>query len=162
MEYNLHPIFVHFPIALLTLYAVIKVLPIQKWLPNFASKHVERVLLLTGFIGALVALATGEEASEMVLVSHDLVEVHEFFADLATWIFGALLAGEILSIFSYKIPSALVSLGKLLTNGVLSKFLAIVGLVAITITGLLGGVMVYGTTADPMANIVLQLLGISI
>jgi hypothetical protein len=35
------------------------------------------------------------------------------------------------------------------------------GLLAISLTGLLGGVLVYGTSADPIAGLVLKLLGIN-
>ena len=95
MSYNLHPLFVHFPIALLFLYSFIKIIPLKKWWPQ----------------------------------------------------------GEIISLV---IPSK-----KNLTHPILSGFLALVGLVAIVVTGLLGGVMVYGPTADPAAGIVLRLLGLN-
>jgi hypothetical protein len=49
---------------------------------------------------------------------------------------------------------------KILTEKTLSKVLAFLGLVSITITGMLGGVMVYGVTADPLAPMVLKLLGL--
>lgn len=43
----------------------------------------------------------------------------------------------------------------------LISLLAVVGLFAITITGVLGGSIVYGTTADPLAPIVLKMLGLN-
>lgn len=55
-----------------------------------------------------------------------------------------------------------VSLEKLLGNQILSVCLAIVALIAIALTGLLGGVMVYGVSADPVAPMVLKLLGITL
>ena len=77
MTYNIHPLFVHFPIALLFVYSIIKILPLQKWLPNVAWKHIERVLLLVGVLGAFAALSTGEIAEHLTRPNHDLVETHQ-------------------------------------------------------------------------------------
>ncbi len=170
MTYNLHPIFVHFPIALLFVYSIIKILPLQRWFPSVTWKHIERVLLVVGVAGAWVALSTGEVAEHLSRPNHDLVEAHALFATTATWMYGLLLAGEILSIAlpwitakvtSQKVLKIVVFIKDLLTHSVLATTLALLGLITITITGLLGGVMVYGTSADPFAALVLKLLGIS-
>ncbi len=171
MTYNIHPIFVHFPIAFLLLYSFIKIVPFYKWFPRVAWKQVELVLLLAGVVGAFVANSTGEIAEHLVSPDHNLVEMHATFASLSTWVYGLLLIGEILAILTIniipkigipKLTSFLLSIQKILNNRSFSIVLALVGLVAISVTGLLGGVMVYGTTADPVAGIVLQILGISI
>jgi uncharacterized membrane protein len=171
MTYNIHPIFVHFPIAFLLLYSFIKIVPLYKWFPRVAWKQVGLVLLLAGVIGAFVANSTGEIAEHLVRPDHNLVEMHATFASISTWVYGLLLIGEVLSVLTIniipkigipKLTSFLVSIQKILTNRTLSIILALAGLVAISVTGLLGGVMVYGTTADPIAGVVLQLLGLSI
>ncbi|MBY0328601.1 hypothetical protein K2Q02_00690 [Patescibacteria group bacterium] len=170
MTYNIHPLFVHFPIALLFVYSIIKIIPLQKWFPAVAWKHIERALLLVGVLGAFVALSTGETAEHLTRPNHDLVEAHALFATTATWMYGLLLAGEILSVIiplittkitSPKALKAITFIKDLLTHSILSTTLAVLGLLAISITGLLGGVMVYGTTADPVAAIVLKILGIN-
>lgn len=169
MNYNIHPLFVHFPIALLLVYSVIKILPLSKFFPSVAWKHTERILLVLGVAGAFGALSTGEIARELVRPDHDLVEAHEMFASLSTWIYGLLLAGEALVFLNPRLISKLrISpltrltkyLENLLTGKIFSKLLALAGIVAISTTGLLGGVMVYGTSADPLAPIVLNLLGL--
>ncbi len=169
MAFNIHPIFVHFPIALLLLYSAIKILPLQKWFPAVAWKHVERTLLFFGVLGAFAALWTGEIAEHLTRPIHDLVEAHSTFAALATWMYTLLLVGEILSVLmprialqikSAQILKAVTFAKDLLTHPILSTTLAILGLITISITGLLGGVMVYGTSADPVAGIVLKILGI--
>jgi uncharacterized membrane protein len=171
MTYNIHPIFVHFPIALFTVYAIIKILPTQKWFPAIAWKHIERTLLFFGVLGAFAALSTGEIAEELSRPDHDLVETHSLFATTTTWIFSILLAGEILSVLMpwinlrLKSVTSLKALGflkDLLTHRILSTTLALLGLITISITGLLGGVMVYGTSADPLSGIVLKVLGITL
>ncbi len=170
MTYNIHPLFVHFPIALLFIYSIIKVLPLEKWFANVSWKHIERALLVFGTLGAFAAMTTGEIAESLSKPNHQLVEMHSTFASASTWIYAILLVGEILAItlpllqnFLLKIPAVnkfLLFIHKLITDEVFSATLAFLGLVAISITGLLGGVMVYGTSADPVAGIVLNILGI--
>jgi uncharacterized membrane protein len=171
MNYNIHPILVHFPIALLFIYSIIKVLPLKKWLPEVFWKHIEIALLVFGFLGALAANATGEIAEHLINPVRMLVETHSTFAAVSIGLYGTILAGEVLHFLNlnYKkyIPAGIVQkcvdfFEKLLCNNFVSKILAVFGFVAITVTGLLGGVMVYGTTADPLAGIVLKLLGINI
>ena len=84
MMYNIHPLFVHFPIALLLIYSIIKILPLQKWLPAVAWKHIERALLFFGVLGAFAALSTGEIAEQMTRPNNDVVEAHSLFAAIAT------------------------------------------------------------------------------
>lgn len=171
MQYNIHPIFVHFPIAFLMLYSIIKILPFNKWLPKIAWKQVELVLLVPGVIGAFVASSTGEMAEHLVNPPRQLVEAHSTFAGIATWAYVLILVGELLFIFVPKILNKfntsnltkfLILIQKLLTNKKISILLVVVGLVSITITGLLGGVIVYGATADPFAKIILNILGITL
>lgn len=171
MTYNLHPLLVHFPIALLFLYSAIKILPLNRWLPSVAWKHIERALLVVGVLGAFLSLATGETAEHLLRPNRQLVEMHSFFASLSTWLYGALLAGEFLSVVNpmlvpkisfAPITKLMVFFEKLLGSTVVSKILAFLGLVAISVTGLLGGVIIYGVSADPIAGIVLKILGISL
>jgi uncharacterized membrane protein len=171
MTYNIHPIIVHFPVALLFLYSVIKILPFAKFFPKVAWRDIERVLLVFGVLGAFAASATGEIAEKLVSPNHDLVEAHSVFAEASTWLYGVLLLGEIFAIIN-KTIIAKINIGILTKFGAfiektfcdskLSIFIALLGFVAIAVTGLLGGVMMYGLTADPFAPYVLKILGISL
>jgi uncharacterized membrane protein len=154
MTYNLHPILVHFPIALLFLYSVIKIFPLAKWFPAVPRKQIERILLFVGFLGALAALFTGPIAAKLVVPNEALVKAHSTFAFFATLIYALLVLGEIISYFKFR--------ENFLSQGWFSKILALAGLVAITVTGMLGGVMVYGLSADPFAGMVLKILGITL
>ncbi len=171
MPYNIHPIFVHFPIALLIVYSFLKIVPFERWFPRVAWRQIERVLLVTGVLGAFVALSTGETAEHLVRPNRQLVQMHSLFADIATWLYGALLAGEMLSLLNpylvlkfgaNTLTKILIRTEKLIMSRLVSVVLAILGLIAISVTGLLGGALVYGATADPVAPFVLHLLGISI
>ncbi|MBP9714963.1 MAG: hypothetical protein KBD52_00525 [Candidatus Pacebacteria bacterium] len=169
--YNIHPIIVHFPIAFLFIYSVIKILPFSKWMPSVSWKQIERVILLVGFLGALAANSTGEIAEDLVRPNHQLVEAHSFFAGASILFYGLILLGEILTLL---IPFMIQKLNivpliklftffeKLLTNKALVLLLAFLGIISISITGMLGGVMVYGLSADPLAPIILKMLGITL
>lgn len=170
--YNLHPIFVHFPIALLFVYSVIKLLPLKKWFPNVAWRDIERLLLLVGLGGAYLALSTGEQAADLSRPSESLVESHEFFANFTTRMYLLVLIGEIASFLNNKsynfiskinfLPKVLIWIEKILTNQNLVKVLVFLGFVSLFLTGVLGGVMVYGTTADPLAPFILKILNINL
>ncbi len=171
MTYNIHPIIVHFPIALLFIYSVIKILPLAKWWPNVSWKHIERVFLFLGVLGAIAALITGNIAKGLVRPEEDLVNAHSMFAFFTVFLYAVLLFGETVAIFkskcierakSKRVEDALNSIENVLSSGVISKIIAFVALISITITGMLGGVMVYGLSADPFAGTVLKLLGIEL
>jgi uncharacterized membrane protein len=171
MIYNIHPLFVHFPIALLIVYSAIAILPLRKWIPSFAWRQIQQVVLLLGVLGAMLANSTGEIAEELVRPDNALVEMHSLFAGASTWIYGILLVGEVLfylntflqkrGLLSPLVPF-LMWVEKLITHRGVNVLLAVLGLVAISVTGLLGGVMVYGVSADPVAPFVMKLLGLSI
>lgn len=168
---NIHPLVVHFPIALLLVYSVITLLPVKKWLPRIAWDDVATVLLVCGFAGAFVSLQTGEIAADLTRPDRDLLEAHEFFANATSWMYGLLIVGKVLvfiqtrSFFS-KVPpffqKGIASLGALLTHSTIVILLALFGLLALFLTGALGGIMIYGTTADPLAPSILKVLGIGI
>lgn len=172
MTYNIHPLFVHFPIALLFLYSIIKILPFKKWFPSVGWRDIERVLLLVGVLGAFAALVTGGTAEHLVHPNRALVDMHSTFGATATWLYGALLVGEIAAVTnaqkyaygkSWKWVSSLLQFLELvLCNPILSGIIAFLGFIAIIVTGLLGGAIAYGVTADPLAPLVLRLLGISL
>ena len=172
MPYNIHPILVHFPIAMLFAYSAIKLLPLKRWVPLVGWRDIEIGLLVIGLLGAAAALASGDTAESLAHANRMLVESHSTFAGIATAIYGALLAGEVAAIilaqgYAYSarwqwVRSVLAFAERVLRGRVVSSALAMLGLIAISVTGLLGGVIVYGVAADPFAPIVLRLLGIAL
>jgi uncharacterized membrane protein len=148
---------------------LLRILPFDYWLPKVSWRQIRQVVLLAGVVGALAAITTGETAEHIVRPDRQIVEMHAFFATTSTWIYGLLLAGEALFILNpfiiKKFPEGIVPqlfrlIERILTNRALTLILAILGVIAISLTGLLGGIMVYGTSADPLAPHVLKLLGI--
>lgn len=170
--YNLHPIFVHFPIALLFVYSIIKILPVYRWLPNVAWRDIERVLLVFGLGGAYLSLSTGEQSADLSRPNESLVEAHAFFANFSTRMYLLLLIGEVANYLNTKnfsfvnkinyLPKLIAWIEKVLTNKNLVLILVVLGFITLFLTGLLGGVLVYGTTADPLAPFILKILNINL
>ena len=139
--------------------------------PNASWKQIERALLVVGVLGAFAALATGDTAEHLAHPNRQLVEAHSTFAAVATWLYCVLLVGEVAAVLRVQYPKLISApflsklctlLEKVFCHPVFSRVLALLGFFAITMTGLLGGVMVYGVTADPLANSALKLLGITL
>jgi hypothetical protein len=82
--------------------------------------------------------------------------MHSTFAALSTWLYGFLLCLEIVPFFAFSFVQR-----RRFVYSLLIKTIALVALISILITGLLGGVMVYGTSADPISPTVLHILNIS-
>ncbi|HVY67667.1 MAG TPA: DUF2231 domain-containing protein [Patescibacteria group bacterium] len=177
---NLHPIFVHFPVALLTVYALMELLRFRKLQGQPYWFYVKALFLMIGGLGALAALATGDAARLAARMGEfhpavanfsQVVRLHESFADLSVAIFGLLAASYLIlwldrENFGRWLGSAglqsfwavLRKMAGLLADSPLSVILALAGLASITITGGLGGIMVYGPGVDPIFGLFYRLL----
>lgn len=168
MTYDLHPIFVHFPIAFFLLYSLLRLVPWSKKLPTVEWQIPRMVILTCGLLGAWLANVTGDIAKDLNRPNYQLVEMHETFAGVSVNIYFILLIAELivfikpewLEINYLKTVKPLFLFLKKLAGKWLFILLSIVGALAITMTGLLGGVMVYGVKADPLAAPILKLLGL--
>lgn len=169
MTYNIHPLLVHFPIAFFLLYSLLRIVPLGRWMPEVSARYVRIIVLLAGVLGAFMASATGEVAEHLARPDRGIAEAHAFFAAASTWVYALLFIGEVLAVLRpylvAKFPElpfgkVLSMLEQVLTQPAIVAILVIVGIVSISVTGLLGGVMVYGTTADPLAPAVLRILGL--
>jgi uncharacterized membrane protein len=130
----LHPVVVHFPIALLVVSALLALAGLlrdQSWLRRAAS-----LLFVLGFLGAVVALRTGEaseEAAEKQGVPHEAIEEHEA---AGTWVVWLTSAGVVALIATAAKPLRAVATAVLLVLQLMSA-------VAAVVTGLHGGKLVY-------------------
>lgn len=168
MTYDLHPIFVHFPIAFFLLYSILRLIPWPKKI-SIVEWQIPRIMLLSvGLIGAWLANITGDIAKDLNNPNHQLVEMHETFAGISIWIYGVLIIAELivfikpqwLELNYLKYIKTYILFLKKITKKWLFYLLSIFGALAIAITGILGGVMVYGIKADPLAAPILKLLGL--
>lgn len=164
---NIHPIFVHFPIALLTVYAVLELIRFEKITDQAYYFYVKACLLIIGILTSSLALQTGEMAEDAVSRElHNLVEMHSTFANISTWIFAVLAVVYAVSWISKteynqkliegglsKIWNLLLMIAnKIMNNSFIMIILALLGLLAITMTGALGGAIVYGPDVDPIVS----------
>lgn len=168
---NIHPIFVHFPIALLTVYAIAELLRFKSLRSTAYFFYVKAVLIITGVLSALLALNTGETAEHLQDKSlRPLIEMHSAFATASTWIFVILALAYLVGIiersqyneklqnsFFAKIWNIKIRVANYILSSYISFIIALVGLVTITITGALGGAIVYGPAIDPIVNYVYHL-----
>jgi uncharacterized membrane protein len=162
---NIHPIIIHFPIALLTLYSGMECVRLhvlqQKlwWIP------LKRFLLIIGTVGGFFSLFTGESASAVYQQTSTmpLVELHAAFAQLSILIYAILSLREIIGIaqeeqWLKRFPSTQSFVSAL--HHTIQRFfrtplvilLSLIAFIALSITGALGGAIVYGPDVDPIVS----------
>ncbi len=167
---DLHPLFVHFPVALLTVYAVLET--IRRWTPADGWRTARAVLVIVGTAFAFVSLSTGEGA-EHAFGKPDLVDVletHSLVANVATWIFAFLAACYLVTSpaahgLARRAPSSVGSAlrkldvaGRTVLRTPLADLAAILGFLAMGLVGALGGILAYGPDFDPITSAVYRLL----
>jgi len=166
--FDVHPIVVHFPIALLMLYAMVEIC--SPHLSKYGKAHVAIKLsfLFIGTVASWVALSTGEIAAETI-GEGGLVGVHSFFAGATVWIFSltagayfwSYIAKPFLTKRNFRLPLAITkaidTLAGLILHRVFVVLLAVAGLLTLTTTGALGGAIVYGPEVDPIVSFVYHL-----
>jgi uncharacterized membrane protein len=134
MSIPLHPLIVHFPIALLILGSALLLLSYWK---NDLFEKATYIVLSFGFVSGIVSYMTGDSGEEYARMhlsgfSHAAVDKHETVAMLSMVVYGALLATFVAKRF---VPSKFWR--------ALEIVLAVAGVVLIALTGHYGGQMVY-------------------
>lgn len=166
---NIHPLFVHFPIALLSIYGFFEIIRIKAWQNTTWIRPLKTALIIIGVTFAYISLSTGELAEHALndRSLRDLVEKHAFFADIATYLFlfpaiAYLFEGVLATSFATKIPEMIKGImvwySTKLMIAPLRVMLAFLGVLAVFITGALGGAIVYGPEADPFVSFIYKLL----
>ena len=143
----IHPLLVHFPIALLIIGAVVEI--VNVFLKKETVNITGTTLIVIGFISGIATVLSGDGAEEFAFANwgrmlHDQVELHSFFADLSMIIFGILTAIKLLfkhTIFKFEFLKKSIFKSGLIT--ILIVILSISGTVSMAITGHLGGKIVY-------------------
>ena len=166
---NLHVILVHFPIALLTVYAVAELIRFRKITTLPYWFYLKAVLAIIGALAAWAAAVAGSAIEDQFRGPlHRLVEVHSEFAFVSILIFSLIAILYVLAwlkrdnaSMAQKLPPGLMRAAEMILNGWMIVVLALVGLTAITVTGALGGAIAFGPQVDPIANFVYNLLGLN-
>ena len=170
---NIHPLFVHFPIALLAIYAIMELIHTDRLNHSDTYAAIKGFLVIVGTLAAYVTLSTGELAEGLVLANRPelakIVETHSAFAGASTAIFSILAISYVIKFFmdsTYahapvlasaplsRVWSAMLWYSRAIRENVLGQMLALAGIVCITITGGLGAAIVYGPDVDPLVRVI--------
>lgn len=134
---NLHPLIVHFPIAILILAVVFDfmslILKNQKWLSKTTL-----TLFVIGALGALFAFYTGHEAASHLQIPKNMMatlEAHEEWAEYTVWYF------TLFAIF--RLILSWFNKNRISPTSVIAFLLGFVGLFLLYKTGQNGGKLVY-------------------
>jgi len=171
---TIHPLFVHFPIALFTLYALAELLRIERLRREAWWLYLKTALVVLGTCGAAASLLAGEHDEGLLgrgAAIRQIVELHSTLAYTTTGVFGIVaLIYLVVAVMRggtfHETPAArdlllrLSSLANRYINSWFAPLIALIGLALITITGALGGSLVYGRDADPMITLVYKLFGL--
>ena len=175
---SLHPILVHFPIALLVIYAILECVRFKKITEWHSFFFIKAFLAIFGFLAAIAAFSTGPEGSAIHgwsgytgmtgsngrPILRQIVDMHSNFATLTVIIFGIIAASYLVVWIqreypiNHKIWNYVLQIARFIQKPTVIIILAIIGLVAVTIAGSLGGSIVYGPDVDPVVSFIYHLL----
>lgn len=151
MTFVPHQLLVHFPIALLTVYAVLELARHPRVVRSAWWFPVKSAFVLVGAASAVPTFLTGDALVEGMVNAPRIVEMHETFA-LATLVcFGVLAAAHLVSMWP-KAPLRAKTVAAFVLRGWVAVPLALAGLAVLTVTGALGATMVFGPDIDPLAR----------
>ncbi len=165
---NVHPFFVHFPIALLTLYAMVELARLQVLTRMRSLQNVKLFLLFIGTLAAIPTLIAGKLAQwslDVPASSHiaHVIRTHSYFA-LSTFVVFAILSCAYASSLyldahplvtqASKARWLLKKLATIVDVAPVVMALAFIGVVLVFITGTLGGTIVFGPNLDPVTRFV--------
>lgn len=169
---NIHPIVVHFPVALLTIYALMEFVWSRRLKNNISWFYVKAAFLILGLLGGYAGLSSGDVAADSYNGdgARSLIHMHESWANLTTGTFLILAMVYILTYISHTYPKLfheyslekfwllLLEVKNIILNTPVKYVIVLFGLVAVTITGALGGALVYGPNVDPIVSFIYNLL----
>jgi uncharacterized membrane protein len=133
VERHLHPMLVHFPIALLIISVLFDAAGVVFKRDSLRESALWLLGLgLLGGVGAVLSGDMAEEVAEKAGIAEALLERHETWALVTMWIFGVLFVGRLF-------------LRNHFTTLTLAIYLVIasIGIGTLTVTGYLGGDLVY-------------------
>ncbi len=161
---NIHVVFVHFPVALLTIYAILELAHFRKLAALPYWFYLKAAFAILGELGALAAFLTGETAEAQFYGNHlvrPLIETHSTFGLMTVLVFGVIALlyaiawlGRAGLLTRWHASLRAVTIIEKVLAGWCMPFAALIGLALVTITGALGGAIAFGPDVDPISKIV--------
>ena len=171
---DIHPILVHFPIAILSIYAILEVLRLKRLQKMQGWFYAKSYTAIVGTFASYAAYAAGPEGGRNVDATfRHIRELHSNWATATLIIFSVITLHYIIVLFgrhagiqawfaksegTKKLWSFLAHISSVIGNPALLVILAVLGLCAITITGALGGSLVYGADVDPVVQFIYRFI----
>ncbi len=168
---NIHPLFVHFPIALLVMYALMEIIP-RAWIFRIKWWRNAKIFLsITGLLATIPTLITGDMAAD-IIGETKLIETHALMAIITVSIFAIPAVFYLVEIFESlgwssrfvkrypNFKSIVIFInhtGKLVLNPPIIYMIAFLAIISITITGGLGASIVYGPDFDPVISFIYRI-----
>lgn len=171
---NIHPLFVHFPIALLVLYSLFEIVRIKKINKEPYWFYVKAVFVIFGSAFSVITAITGDIAKDLLAGTSSimpLIDKHEMFAAITITVYGVIALAYLIEWVNRTSLREKIKGNKVLARMwkwlfvyravVMVPFilviLAVVGLVSVFITGALGASIVYGPEFDFATTLVNRL-----
>lgn len=168
---NFHSMMVHFPIALLVIYSLFEVIGFRSAHKYVQWFYVKATFLIVGVLTAFPALTTGGMLENSPKYDEQILDLHESFASASTNFFGVIAVIYLLAFFyrnaklnsyinSYKtLPEEVRTMihkitryASIIISSPVVLLTAIIGILLLSITGGLGGILSSGLGVDPIAD----------
>ncbi len=158
---QLHPLIVHFPIALRMVYCLILVVQLFWWRDNDKLNTIKHFCLIAGTVWGIAALQTGDASLDVYGVSH-ISHAHEERAESTGNLFVVLSLLSIYTLQPWTEKFARDSkIRKVISTIISHRAMALVGIIGmllITIIGALGWAIARGDKADAISQFVVKVL----
>jgi uncharacterized membrane protein len=166
---NIHPLIVHFPIALLTVYSILELIRSKTIVEKYNLLYTKALLLFVGILGGFFALQSGDMASEMIdrASRNNILRSHEMFAQITIILYSLLALGYVLKFSlnylakkNFKYLEIVEDLSIIILSPIVSIGVSIIALTTLSITGGLGGILVHGPDTDFITNILYKIFNV--
>ncbi len=168
---NLHPMLVHFPIALFTIYAVCELMPSKRLRQSSTWLSIKATMVIVGTGSSFATFLSGYAIKDGFMRDKTLARIvvtHAQFALLTILIF--LVLAKMYAILClektalqvklsrWSLWNKLVRCAHFCYDKKIAPLFALIGLACVTVTAAIGGGIVYGQDVDPFVLFIYRIL----